>query len=166
MSDNSIVFHPIGVIHSPHKEPTGAPIQGAYAMNVEGRVEVYEPYREGLADLEGFSHAILLYFFNRTKGYKLRVKPYLDNELRGLFATRAPRRPNNIGLTVARVLEVTGSGMRIAGVDMLDQTPLLDIKPYVPLFDEGDKPSFGWLEKHLKDGKRKPPEADGRFHGK
>ena len=165
----SYEFHPIGVIHSPLKEPSGAPIQGAYAKNIEAQVEIFEPYREGLADLDGFSHAIMLYVFDRSEGYKLKVKPYLDNELRGLFATRAPKRPNNIGLTVVRILEVSERGLKIAGVDMLDGTPLLDIKPYVALFDERDNASFGWLEKHLnaqKEGSEMPPRADGRFHEK
>lgn len=169
MLKNAYEFHPIGVIYTPIKEPAGAPIQGAYATDIEAQVEIFEPYREGLSDLDGFSHAMLIYVFDRSKGYKLKVTPYLDDQLRGLFATRAPRRPNNIGVTVVRLLEVSDKGMKIAGVDMLDGTPLLDIKPYVALFDEREKTSFGWLEKHLKvqkGGRKAPPRADGRFHGK
>jgi tRNA (adenine37-N6)-methyltransferase len=169
MTNDVYEFRPIGIIHSPLKEPAGAPVQGALAMDIEAQVEIFEPYREGLSDLGGFSHAMLIFFFNRSKGYKMKVIPYLDDQLRGLFATRAPRRPNNIGVTVVRLLEVGETGMRIAGVDMLDQTPLLDIKPYVPLFDEHEETSFGWLEPHLKAraaGDKTRHKADGRFHEK
>ncbi len=169
MTSDVYEFRPIGIIHSPIKDPAGAPTQGVLAMGIEAQVEIFEPYREGLSDLGGFSHAMLIFVFHRSKGYKTKVTPYLDDQLRGLFATRAPRRPNNIGVTVVRLLEVGETGMRIAGVDMLDETPLLDIKPYVPLFDEQEKSSLGWLEPHLKarmKGDKTRRKADGRFHEK
>ena len=144
-----IEYKPIGVIHSPFKEPAGMPIQPLGARGVEGRVEVAPAYEEGLQDLSGFSHIILLYHFHRSQGYRLRVTPFLDDEPRGLFATRAPRRPNSIGLSVVRLLRVAGTTLYIANVDMLDGTPLLDIKPYVPDFNAilaDEEIRTGWLE--------------------
>jgi len=158
---------PIGTIRTPHLEPCGAPIQGAFAADAEGRVEVDPTYAEGLADLDGFSHLVLLYAFHRTVGHELSVTPYLDDRPRGLFATRAPRRPNPIGLTVVRLLAVEGTTLRVAGVDMLDGTPLLDIKPHVPAFDAAEDVRSGWLEERLeavRTGDAGPPDADGRFH--
>ncbi len=144
-----IEYQPIGVIHSPFKEPAGMPIQPLGAQGVEGRVEVAAAYEEGLQDLSDFSHIILLYHFHRSRGYRLRVTPFLDDEPRGLFATRAPRRPNPIGLSVVRLLRIEGTTLYIANVDVLDGTPLLDIKPYVPDFNaipNDEKVRTGWLE--------------------
>jgi tRNA-Thr(GGU) m(6)t(6)A37 methyltransferase TsaA len=113
-------------------------------------VEVYDDYVEGLADLDGFSHIILLYHFHESSGYRLRVKPFLDNQKRGLFATRAPWRPNPIGLSVVRLVQVEGSKLTVEDVDILDNTPLLDIKPYVPEFDQRTKTRLGWLGAALR----------------
>lgn len=157
----TLEFIPIGVIHSPFKELSGMPIQPPGAAEVEGTVEVFEPYLPGLKDLDGFSHVILLYHFHQSKGYNLEVVPFMDTTSRGLFATRAPKRPNPIGLSVVRLEKVEKGCLHIRGVDILDGTPLLDIKPYVPAFDAPQDVRSGWLEGARKAvSKRK---ADGRF---
>ncbi len=155
----------IGIIRTPFSEPSGAPVQGALAEDVAGEVLIDPAYLEGLADLEGFSHIILLYAFHRSAGHRLTVTPYLDSTPRGLFATRAPRRPSPIGMTVVRLVEVTGRRLRVSGVDMLDGTPLLDIKPHVPSFDCPGGERIGWLEPHReKLAGGASPLADERFH--
>ena len=159
-----IEYKPIGVIHSPFKEPAGMPIQPLGARGVEGRVEVAPAYEEGLQDLSGFSHIILLYHFHRSQGYRLRVTPFLDDEPRGLFATRAPRRPNSIGLSVVRLLRVEGTTLYITNVDIIHGTPLLDIKPYVPDFNAilaEEEIRTGWLE-HRSD-RANDHRSDHRF---
>lgn len=137
---------PIGLIHSPFKELEGMPVQPAGAGGTQGSVEIFPDFREGLKDLEGFSHIFLLYHFHRSRGYDLCVTPFLDNQPRGLFATRAPRRPNPIGLSVVKLLDVSGGILRIEGVDIVDGTPLLDIKPYVRKFDGPSETRDGWYE--------------------
>ncbi len=145
MSLDPVELNPIGIIHSPHTDPRGMPIQPAGAIGVPGTVEVLEELRPGLQDLEGFSHIVLLYHFHRSHGYDLRVVPFLDTEPRGVFATRAPRRPNPLGLSVVRLVGIEGRVLRIENVDVLDGTPLLDIKPYVPEFDAAGEVRIGWL---------------------
>ena len=139
------VMHPIGVIHSPFTDKSQTPIQPSRSQAI-GTVEIYSDIVEGLADVEGFSHLILLYVFHRSSGYELRVKPYLDNQLRGLFATRHPCRPNPIGISIVRLLRCQSNVLEIEGVDVLDNTPLLDIKPYVPDFDLRTGVQTGWYE--------------------
>ncbi len=156
-----IEYQAIGVIHSPFKDVEGMPIQPAGANGVRGRVEVSSDYAEGLKDLEGFSHIILVYHFHRVTGVELRVMPFLDSEPRGIFATRAPKRPNPIGLSVVKLVGIEGHEIHIENVDILDGTPLLDIKPYVPEFDEYPADRIGWLEK--ASGKVKGKKADSRF---
>jgi len=141
-----IVFQPIGVIHSPFTEPKGMPIQAAGAAGIMGTAEVFEEFHPGLKDLEGFSHIILLYHFHRSQGYSLQIVPFMDSQVRGLFATRAPKRPNPIGLSVVRLHRIEGGVLHIENVDVLDGTPLLDIKPYVPEFDAQTEVRAGWLE--------------------
>jgi tRNA (adenine37-N6)-methyltransferase len=136
---------PIGVIHTPLTDKARAPIQ-ATRSDALGTVDVEPGYADGLQDLEGFSHIILLYLFHQSEGYTLRVKPFLDDRLRGLFATRYPARPNPIGLSVVRLLARKGIRLEIEGVDMLDGTPLLDIKPYVAEFDVRTGTRTGWYE--------------------
>jgi tRNA-Thr(GGU) m(6)t(6)A37 methyltransferase TsaA len=128
------VMKPIGVIHSPFTDKTQTPIQPTRST-ASGYAEVFPEFAEGLLDLEGFSHIILLYVFHQSDVYTLRVKPFLDDQLRGLFSTRYPCRPNPIGLSIVRLLARRENILDIDGVDMLDGTPLLDIKPYVPEFD-------------------------------
>jgi tRNA-Thr(GGU) m(6)t(6)A37 methyltransferase TsaA len=140
-------FSPIGIIHSPFAEPENMPIQPAAAAGVKGSIEVFKEFQDGLKDLDGFSHIILLYHFHRSHSFKLHVVPFLDSESRGLFATRAPRRPNPIGLSVVQLDKIEHGVLHIQNVDILDGTPLLDIKPYVPEFDAQVKVRIGWLEK-------------------
>ena len=126
------------------------PIQPAGAAGVKGTVEVFEDFHPGIKDLDGFSHIILLYHFHRSHSFKLQVVPFMDSELRGLFATRAPRRPNPIGLSVVQLDKIEDGVLHIQNVDILDGTPLLDIKPYVPEFDAQREVRAGWLEKARK----------------
>lgn len=156
----------IGVIRTPYAEPKGTPVQGGLAPEVEGEVVVDPAYVRGLEGLDGFSHVILLYQFDRSKSFELTVVPYLGKEPRGLFATRAPRRPNPIGLTVVELIAVEGNRLRVRGVDMLDGTPLLDIKPYVREFDVRLEVRSGWLEPRLESLRGEAPTADDRFHRK
>ena len=137
------VMRPIGVIHSPYTEMAGTPIQSSHSQ-AKGIVDVYPEFVEGLQGLEGFSHIFLLYAFHESSGYTMIVKPFLDDHLHGLFATRYPARPNPIGLSVVRLIARQGNSLEIEGVDMLDGTPLLDIKPYVPDFDIRTDTRNGW----------------------
>jgi len=141
-----IEYQTIGVIHSPFKEIEGMPIQPAGAAGVMGTVEVFKTYRTGLKDLDGFSHIFLLYHFHRSQGFSLQVVPFMNSQSRGLFATRAPRRPNPIGLSMVRLHGIEEGVLSIENVDVLDGTPLLDIKPYVPEFDPKGTVRIGWLE--------------------
>lgn len=157
----TIAYRPIGVIYSPFKEISGMPIQPSAALGVRGRVEIQPPFQPGLQDLEGFSHLILLYHFDRVDEVKLKVTPFLDDQDRGVFATRAPMRPNPIGLSIVKLLKIEENVLEIENVDVLDQSPLLDLKPYVPYFDQPGEVKSGWIEK-VKDeirGKR----TDDRF---
>ena len=140
-------YTPIGIIHSPFNEPENMPIQPASAKGIKGTIEIFKEYQDGLKDLEGFSHVILLYHFHRSTGFKLQVVPFMDTKLRGVFATRAPRRPNPIGLSVVELNRIENRLLHIRNVDILDGTPLLDIKPYVPEFDVQKDVRIGWLEK-------------------
>ena len=143
-------MRPIGVIHSPFTDKKQTPIQPTRSQAV-GQVEVYPEFVEGLQDVEGLSHVILLYVFHCSSGYTLRVKPFLDDALHGLFATRYPCRPNPIGLSIVRLIARHGNVLEIEGVDMLDGTPLLDIKPYVPDFDAHTDARVGWYETRGKE---------------
>jgi len=139
---------PMGVIRTPFKEKDKTPIQ-PFKSKAIGKIQVYKKYEKGLKDIEGFSHLILIYRFHKSKGYNLLVKPFLDEKLRGLFATRAPRRPNQIGLSVVRLLKKKNNILIVKGIDVIDQTPLLDIKPYVPEFSAKIKVKIGWLKGKL-----------------
>jgi len=144
-----IKMEPIGIIYSPFTEKSETPIQAVRSQAI-GRVEVNPQYSDGLKDIEGFSHIILLYAFHESSGYELQIKPFLDNNLRGLFATRYPYRPNPIGLSVVRLLKHEDNILEIEGVDVLNGTPLLDIKPYVEDFDVRLNTRQGWYEKRSK----------------
>jgi tRNA-Thr(GGU) m(6)t(6)A37 methyltransferase TsaA len=158
---NEIKYKPIGIIHSPFKEPSGTPIQPAGARNIEGTVEIASEYVMGLEDIEGFSHIILIYHFHLSRRHLLKVKPYLDEKSHGVFATRAPSRPNPIGISIVRLVKVDGNVLHIKDVDIVDGTPLLDIKPYVPEFDTRKVERIGWLEKKVN--KLYRARDDGRF---
>lgn len=131
----SIVYRPIGVVRSEHTKPEKTPIQPVYCEGCHGRAEVFPEFAAGLRDLEGFSHIYLIYHFDRANQPQLIVKPFLQDEQRGVFATRAPCRPNPIGLSVVRLLRRQGDVLYLDNVDVLDGTPLLDIKPYTAMFD-------------------------------
>jgi tRNA-Thr(GGU) m(6)t(6)A37 methyltransferase TsaA len=158
---SEITYQPIGVIHSPFKEPKGTPIQPPGAGGVKGSVEVFAAYVEGLKDLDGFSHIILIYHFHMAKCSSLLVKPFMDDQPHGIFAIRAPSRPNPIGISVVRLVKVEGNILHIKDVDIIDGTPLLDIKPYVPEFDPPEVERRGWLEKNVR--KLQASRDDGRF---
>ena len=144
-----ILFHPIGIIHSPFTNKSGMPIQASRSQ-AKGVVEVYPEFVEGLQDIEGLSHLFLLYVFHESLGYSLIVKPFLDDQLHGLFATRYPYRPNPIGLSVVRLIARKGNTLEVEGMDMLDGTPLLDIKPFVPDFDIRTNTRNGWYDSRKK----------------
>jgi tRNA-Thr(GGU) m(6)t(6)A37 methyltransferase TsaA len=158
---NEIKYKSIGVIHSPFKEPKGTPIQPAGAKGTNGTVEVFPEYAEGLKDIEGFSHIILLYHFHLSKGSTLLAKPYMDNETRGVFAMRGPSRPNPIGISIVCLVRVEGNILHIKDVDIIDRTPLLDVKPYIPEFDIREVQRIGWLEKNVH--KLSTSKDNGRF---
>jgi tRNA-Thr(GGU) m(6)t(6)A37 methyltransferase TsaA len=156
-----IKLRPIGIIHTPFTKTEGMPIQPVGAAGVHGTIEVFEEYRSGLKDLDGFSHIILIYHFHRSQGFDLHVVPFMDKKPRGLFATRAPKRPNPIGLSVVQLDNVEKGTLHIQNVDILDGTPLLDIKPYIPEFDRHTDIRTGWLEQARKTVKKR--KADNRF---
>jgi tRNA-Thr(GGU) m(6)t(6)A37 methyltransferase TsaA len=158
---NEIRYKPIGVIHSPFKDVQGMPIQPTGAMGIAGTIEIEPGYCDGLKDIEGFSHIVLIYHFHLSDGYSLLVKPFMDDSLRGVFSTRAPRRPNPVGISIVRLVKVEGSTLHIENVDIVDGTPLLDIKPYVPEFDVQKNVRIGWLSD--KADKANEIKADGRF---
>ena len=140
------VFTPIGIIRTPFKERKEVPRQAALVRHVEAVVELDPEYEEGLSDLEGFSHIILLTHLHLSEGFSLRARPPVDTEVRGLFAIRSPRRPNPIGFSVVRLEKIEGTRLHIRGADMVDGTPLLDIKPYIPRTDSWPEATLGWLE--------------------
>lgn len=160
---NPVQYNPIGIIHSPFKDPHGMPIQPIGARGVKGQIELNEEYKSGLKDLDGFSHIILIYHFHLSEGYSLEVKPFLDRVKRGIFATRAPKRPNPIGISVVGLEKIEGSNLYITNVDVIDGTPLLDMKPYIPYFDKdkNEKVSIGWFEDKYQEVKGK--KSDKRF---
>ncbi len=156
-----IAMQSIGIIHTPWHDTQGMPIQPVEPQGRKGIAEVYPEYIPGLEDLDGFSHVILLYQFHRSRGYELRVTPFLDSKPRGLFATRAPNRPNPIGLSIVSLIAIESNHLTVGNVDMLDGTPLLDIKPYVADFDAFPGSRHGWLEKKRKEVDR--TRSDRRF---
>jgi tRNA-Thr(GGU) m(6)t(6)A37 methyltransferase TsaA len=153
-------LHNIGVIRSPYRVAEGTPIQPAYAGDAQGEVIVDPALESALADIEGFERIWLLYWFDRAAAFRPRVVPYRDTRERGLFATRAPSRPNAIGMSVVCLVSREHNVLRVTGVDVLDGTPLLDIKPYVPSFDAHPVSVAGWFDA-VGDARE---TADGRFH--
>jgi tRNA-Thr(GGU) m(6)t(6)A37 methyltransferase TsaA len=145
-----ICYRPIGVIHSGYKKREGVPIQGALVPDSRGRVEVFPEYQAGLHDIEGFSHIILIYHFHLAGGYRLLEKPYLEEKRRGIFSIRGPRRPNPLGFSVVRLDKRVKNVLYVSELDVMDRTPLLDIKPYVSGFDVRSNVKDGWLTARLK----------------
>ncbi|MDQ7838772.1 MAG: tRNA (N6-threonylcarbamoyladenosine(37)-N6)-methyltransferase TrmO [Thermodesulfobacteriota bacterium] len=156
-----IILRPIGIIHSPFKDIQGMPIQPTAARGIPGTIKMEPEYVDGLKDIEGFSHIVLVYYFHLSEGYSLKVKPFMDDRLRGVFATRAPKRPNPIGISVVRLVRVEGRTLQVEDVDVVDGTPLLDIKPYVPEFDSPKAERIGWLSEKVN--KIHKMKADERF---
>lgn len=140
------VIRPVGIIHSPFQQQSGTPLQSAFGERVEATATVFPEFAPALRDLDGFKRAWLLCWLDRAAPAKMLVTPYLDTQPRGVFATRAPSRPNPIGLSCVRLLEVRDQEIRFAGVDLLDGTPLVDIKPYLPEFDAHEAGRCGWYE--------------------
>jgi tRNA (adenine37-N6)-methyltransferase len=156
---NTLRVRQIGIVHSSFKEPKDTPIQPAMAEGAVGTVTLFKEYQDGLKDLEGFERIWLVYWFHRSPEARLLVTPFLDDRERGVFATRAPTRPNPIGISSVRLLRVEGNVLRVADIDILDGTPLLDIKPYAPAFDGYKVKRSGWLDKARKSRR----VADERF---
>ena len=157
---DSIRLQAIGIIHTPYTAAAGTPIQPVYGRGVEGKVQVSEPYAGALDDIEGFERIWLIYWMDRTGRFQSRVVPYRDTRAHGLFATRSPNRPNPIGISVVRLVRREGCTLYMCDIDILDGTPLLDIKPYVPEFDAFPASRAGWFDRAGVDRR----VADGRFH--
>jgi tRNA-Thr(GGU) m(6)t(6)A37 methyltransferase TsaA len=160
----TVTYKPIGIVRTPFTTLDNMPIQPAAAQGVLGTIELDPELVEGLSDLDGFSHILLLYHLHEAGTARLRVTPYLDDQPRGVFATRAPRRPNPIALSLVRLLRIEQNILHIQNVDILDNTPLLDIKPYIPEIDsviDDNSLRLGWIESHRDRIAR--TESDGRF---
>jgi len=142
-----IELFPIGIIHSPFREKEGMPLQPIRSQEA-GVLEVFPDYEQGLQDIEGFSHLILLYHFHQEPQTRMLVKSYLEDSIHGVFATRSPKRPNHLGISTVELVQREGNLLRVFGIDVLDQTPLLDIKPYIPRIDDRAGARSGWLQ-HL-----------------
>lgn len=158
-----LTLTPIGEIRTPYTSLNEMPIQPGGGRGVHGELLIKAEYCAGLVDLDGFSHIYLLYLFHRASGVKMSVVPFLDDRSRGVFATRAPVRPNHIGLSVVELIGVEGCRVTIRNVDILDRTPLLDIKPYIKEFDQVDSPRSGWMEAAPAEVEAK--RSDNRFAG-
>ena len=147
-----IVMHPIGKVCSPYKENKDIPIQGVFGTQMEAWVELKNEYAGGLKDLNGFSHAIILYYFHKSQREEVEGQPFLEQNKHGIFAIRSPHRPNHIGLSIVKIKKIKANRLYFTEVDVLDQTPVLDIKPYVKYFDHRGDVRCGWVDKHFKDG--------------
>jgi len=147
-----ITVKPIGIIHTPYKGPKGIPIQGKFDKEVLATAELFFEYRDGLKDVEAFSHVYLIYYFDKATEENLLGKPFLEEAKHGIFAIRSPNRPNRLGISVVKVEKVEDCILTFSEVDILDGTPLLDIKPYVSHFDLRENVKNGWIEKHFKNG--------------
>jgi len=141
-----IVFRSVGIVRSPHTNPSHTPIQPRYAKGIKGRIEIDPELEAGLADLEGFSHIVVLFHLHRAGPARLTVIPFLDSTPRGVFATRSPSRPNPLGMSVVRLLRREGRILHICDVDMLDGTPVIDIKPHIARFGVDEPVRNGWLD--------------------
>ncbi len=149
---NQISITPIGIIRSPYKESKEIPIQGRFKNDVQAFIELKNEYVKGLKDLDKFSHAILIYYFHKSTKTNIIGKPFLEDENHGIFAIRSPHRPNHIGFSIVKIQSIQGNKLYFTDVDMIDGTPLLDIKPYVKYFDSREEVVSGWLDKHFKNG--------------
>jgi tRNA-Thr(GGU) m(6)t(6)A37 methyltransferase TsaA len=146
-------IRPIGIIRTPYKDPKKVPIQGKFESSIKGRIELFPKYQPGLKDIEGFSHLILIYYFHRAKKEKILAQPFLEDETHGIFAIRSPIRPNHIGISIVKLEKVADNVITFSEVDILDRTPLLDIKPFISYYDSRKNVKNGWLDKHFEKGK-------------
>jgi tRNA-Thr(GGU) m(6)t(6)A37 methyltransferase TsaA len=160
--DMAYVFRPIGILKTPYKSKSGVPIQGVFDRESGGEAEIFEEYAPGLQDIEGFSHLIVIYVFHLSQGYDLVCKPYMEEKRHGVFAIRTPRRPNPIGFSVVRLLKKADRILYLSEVDMLNGTPILDIKPFVPRFDHRPDARVGWMQGTFRDEKYRKV-SDDRF---
>jgi tRNA-Thr(GGU) m(6)t(6)A37 methyltransferase TsaA len=156
-----IEYQAIGIIHTPFTHLNQMPIQPTGESSAPGYAEVFPEFAEGLKDVDGFSHLILIYHLHRASNAKLTVTPFLDSVPRGVFSTRAPTRPNPIGLSVVNLLAIQENVLRFSNLDVLDGTPLLDIKPYIPDFDSPQDVRTGWFERAR--GSVRSMRSDDRF---
>ena len=145
----NIISTPVGVIYTPYKKIEDVPIQGIFGNNVTGYAELNKKYIKGLLDLNKFSHAILIYYFHRTSREDITGRPFLENINHGIFAIRSPHRPNHLGMSVVKIKKIDRNKLYFTDVDILDGTPLIDIKPYIKYFDQPKNVVSGWLEKHF-----------------
>ncbi len=155
MKYQTFAIKPIGIIHTPFKKKEDCPIQGVYVPDSIGKVIVFPEYEEGLESIDIFSHIMLFYIFDRAGNIKLKRPPFLDDEPRGIFAMRHPCRQNYIGFTIVKLEKIVHNVLEVRGIDVLDGTPLVDIKPYIPKFDFIQEASNGWLAN--KGFRTKPP---------
>ncbi len=150
---NRITMNPIGIIYSPYKESKDVPIQGRFKEDIEAYLELKNRFIPGLKDLDEFSHCMLIYYLHKSKRETITGKPFLEDTIHGIFAIRSPHRPNHIGLSVVKIKRIKDNRLYFTGVDMINETPLLDIKPYIKHFDDREEVKSGWLDKHFKNGK-------------
>lgn len=155
-------YKSIGIIHSEYKQKEGVPIQGILSERSKGWIEIFPEFKEGLKDIDGFSHIFLIYCFHLSKGYSLLTKPFLEDKEHGVFATRAPKRPNPIGISVVKLEKSEENKLYIKEVDIIDGTPLLDIKPYISKFDARDNTKMGWVKNKLNN--KNNHHSDDRFY--
>jgi tRNA-Thr(GGU) m(6)t(6)A37 methyltransferase TsaA len=165
MGSISVIYRPIGIIHSEHVVPEETPIQTIYAKECKGTAEIFPEYVEGLNDIDGFSHLYLIYHFHRAGFMKLVVKPFLQDIERGVFSTRSPWRPNAIGISIVELICREGNNLHLKNVDILDQTPLLDIKPYTAKFDHFETSCDGWQDEVSDEETRKRGRRNYRGGG-
>jgi len=158
---NDVSYKFIGIIKTPFNSKEGMPIQPTGAKGIKGFIEINPEFVEGLKDLDGFSHIILIYHFHKVSNYELTVKPFMDDQMHGVLSTRAPKRPNPIGLSVVKLIKLEGNILHVENIDVLNGTPLLDIKPLIPDVDFAEVDKLGWLEG--KSNKMGDKKADNRF---
>ena len=152
MNIPTITIHPIGIVHSPYKQPKDVPIQSRFNTAIQATIEIYPQYMQGLKDLDEFSHAIVLFHFHQSQKETLRSRPYLEDVEHGVFSIRSPHRPNHIGLSIISIQSIQDNIIHFKDVDMTDKTPVIDIKPYVSHFDTREQTKSGWVEKHFDKG--------------
>jgi tRNA-Thr(GGU) m(6)t(6)A37 methyltransferase TsaA len=157
----NISYKPIGIVHSPFTKPEGTPIQAIASKNSEGVIEIFPEFVEGLKDLEHFSHIYVLFHLHLAEKKELTVIPFLDTTPHGVFATRSPGRPNAIGISVVCLDKIEGNKIHVKNIDILNSSPVLDIKPYIPQFDVFETTKNGWFEKNIR--KMESQKDDGRF---